>query len=85
MSAMNPCACAKNGAVSEETLRTLVRVEELVNRFSDLADVLTDLATAAQTNREITPASLSYLSETLGRDARELQDIYVREFCGESV
>ena len=83
MSTESLCARAKDGAASEETLRTLVRVEELLNRFSDLADLLADLATAAHINREITPASLFYLSETLGRDAKELQDIYVREFCGE--
>ncbi len=57
-------------------------MEELLTRFSDLAALLADLATAAHTNHEITPASLFYLSETLGSDAKELQDIYAQKFCG---
>ena len=76
MSADDEPVCTNDCPLAGRSNSELIRMEATLARLVDMSYALLDLAAAAQTPREISSHPLSFLSEVLLRDAKELQ-----EFC----
>ena len=71
-----PSAPAVNGVPPVSSLQRLVEIEEALSRLADMSHLLCDLAASADEGNEILPGSLYFLSDTLLRDAEQLQEFY---------
>ena len=76
MSADGQLACVLDGVSPAPSLRQLIEIEEALSRLADMSHLLCDLAASADEGNELLPRSLYFFSETLLRDAEQLQEFY---------
>lgn len=76
MQADDEPVCTNDCPLAGRSNSELIRMEATLARLVDMSYALLDLAVAAHKTHQVSSHTLSFLSEVLLRDAKELQ-----EFC----